>query len=141
MRRFAFLLAVILGAARVGCADEAKPSADAMKKKLHAVIRSQLEAFRRDDYPVAYVFAAPGIKSQFPAEAFEKMVRASYPLIAKSTEAAFGLTIDDGKTAVVTVRVVGQAKKAASYQYLLERVREEWRIAGVYELDEATSAI
>jgi len=141
MRRFAFLLAVILGAARVGCADEAKPSADAMKKKLHAVIRSQLEAFRRDDYPAAYVFAAPGIKSQFPAEAFEKMVRASYPLIAKSTAAVFGLTIDDGKTAVVTVRVVGQAKKAASYQYLLERVGEEWRIAGVYELDEATSAI
>ena len=141
MRLFAFLLAGILGAASVSSADEAKPSADAMKEKLHAVIRHQLEAFRRDDYPAAYVFAAPGIKSQFPAEAFEKMVRASYPLIAKSTAAVFGLTIDDGKTAVVTVRVVGQAKKAASYQYLLERVREEWRIAGVYELDEATSAI
>ena len=143
MQRFAVItLALVLGmVSGASGGDESKPSSDAMKEKLHGVIRSQLEAFRRDDYAGAYVFAAPGIKSQFPADAFEKMVRLSYPLIAKSTDATFGLTIDDGKSAVVTVRVVGTEKKAASYQYLLERVGDDWRIAGVYAIDESTTQI
>ena len=76
MQRFAVTFLLILGiVGGASAGDESKPSSDAMKEKLHAVIRSQLKAFRRDDYAGAYVFAAPGIKSQFPAEAFEKMVR------------------------------------------------------------------
>lgn len=112
-----------------------------MKEKLHAVIRQQLEAFRRDDYAAAYVFAAAAIKAQFPVEAFEKMVRAGYPMIAKSSDANFGLTLDDGDRAVVTVRVVGADQRGASFHYLLERSGDDWRISGVQQLDEKTTEI
>jgi hypothetical protein len=132
------LLAVFPLLARTG---EPKPSSAEMKEKLHAVVRQQLEAFRRDDYAAAYVFAAPSIKAQFPVEAFEKMVRTGYPLIAKSSDASFGLTLDDGERAVVTVRVTGADQRVASYHYLLERTGDDWRIAGVQQLDERTTTI
>jgi len=114
------------------------PSSAAVKEKLHAVIRQQLEAFRRNDYAAAYVFAAPGIKDQFALEDFERMVRTGYPIIAQSTEATFGLTLDDGDKAVVTVRVVDEAGDKASYHYLLELAGEDWRISGVQQIKDAT---
>jgi hypothetical protein len=118
-------------------AETPTPSSAAVKEKLHAVIRQQLEAFRRNDFAAAYVFAAPGIKEQFPVEDFERMVRTGYPIIAKSTEATFGLTLDDGQRAVVTVRVVDGEQRAASYHYLLELSGADWRISGVQEIKDA----
>lgn len=126
-RALLFLLALAPLLAQAGTPT---PSSAAVKEKLHAVIRQQLEAFRRNDYAAAYVFAAPAIKEQFPVEAFERMVRTGYPIIAQSTDATFGLTLDDGEKAVVTVRVVA-ADGNASFHYLLERSGEDWRIAGV----------
>jgi hypothetical protein len=64
------------------------------------------------------------------------MVKSSYPSIAKSTDVIFGLTLDDGDKAVVNVRVVGEKDESVSYQYLLQREGEEWRIGGVYKLRE-----
>ena len=64
-----------------------KPSAEAVKQKLHAVIRGQLEAFRRNDFAAAYEFAAPGIREKFPVTAFAEMVKNSYPEIAAHAEA------------------------------------------------------
>ena len=122
-------------------ADEAKPSTPAMKEKLHAVIRGQLEAFRKDDFAGAYKFAAAGIREQFPLAAFETMVKSNYPAIAKSEDAVFGLTLDDGDKAVVNVRVVGPKQESVSYQYLLERDGEDWRISGVYVLRKDEPAI
>jgi Domain of unknown function (DUF4864) len=120
---------------------EAKPSSQAMKEKLQAAIRGQLECFRKDDFAGAYRFAATGVREQFPLAAFEKMVREGYPVIASSEEAVFGLTLDDGENAVVNVRVVGKNKDSVSYQYLMERDREDWRISGVFLLRENATPI
>src|SRR5688572_27500748 len=122
-------------------AAEPQPSTPEVKDKIHAVIRQQMEAFRKDDFAGAYKFAAKGIRDAFPVEAFEKMVRSSYPLIPKSTEEVFGLTLDDGKRAAVTVRVVGKDKQSESYQYLLEHDGETWRIAGVTAVEEKSETI
>ena len=132
-------LAIIASCAHA--AEEAKPSTPAMKEKLQAVIRGQLEAFRKDDFAGAYRFAAAAIREQFPLAAFETMVKSNYPAIAKSEDAVFGLTLDDGDKAVVNVRVVGPKQESVSYQYLLERDGEEWRISGVYVLRKDESAI
>ena len=132
MRLFPALLAILVPCALA--AEEPKPSTPAMKEKLHAVIRGQLEAFRKDDYAAAYKFAAAGIREQFPLAAFETMVKSNYPAIAKSEEAVFGLTLDDGEKAAVNVRVVGPKHESVSYQYLLERDGDDWRIGGVYVL-------
>ena len=129
------LLLLLVSWPLVAGADDVAPSTSAMKEMLHGIIRKQLEAFRRDDFVTAYTFAAEGIKSQFPLSAFEKMVRVGYPLIAKSNDAVFGLTLDDGDHAVVTVRITGPDQVAGTYQYLLERTGKDWRIAGVQELD------
>jgi hypothetical protein len=121
---------------------DARPSTEPMKEKFRAVIQGQLDAFRKDDYAGAYRFAAKGIQEQFPVSAFEKMVRESYPVIAKNEEAVFGLSVDDGQKAIVNVRVLGQNKASTSYQYILERDDgDDWRILGVLVLRESDPPI
>lgn len=116
-------------------------SGDATKRTLHAVIRGQLEAFRRGDFAAAYELAAPGIREKFPLAAFTEMVRGSYPEIAANTEAVFGLTLDDGERAVVNVRVAARDKPPRRFQYSLERAGKQWRIAGVIPLADDETAI
>ena len=137
MHRFLYLAGLVLLAPCAAIAEEAaKPSTPEMKEKFQTVIRGQLAAFRKGDFAAAYKFAAAGIREQFPLAEFEAMVKSSYPSIAKNTDAVFGLTLDDGDKAVVNVRVVGEKDESASYQYLLQREGEEWRIGGVYKLRE-----
>ena len=47
----------------------------------------QLEAFRHDDYDLAYTFASTEIHSLFDRPAFERMVKTGYPEIADSARA------------------------------------------------------
>lgn len=139
--RSTLLLLWLLALCPVKSAAEAKPSKPDVKEKIQAVIRQQLEAFRKKDFVAAYQFAAPGIRQAFPVESFETMVRTNYPLIAESTDAVFGLTLDDGKRAAVLVRVVGKDKQSVSYQYLLELDGNAWKIAGVTVMAEKTETI
>ena len=114
----------------------AKPhrSADAVKKELRAVIDEQLAAFRANDYPKAYTFAASEIRSLFAPDEFEKMVRGQYAVIAKSTATEFGLAFDTGEEAVVNVRIENAEKKSVEYQYLLRKEEGGWKISGVSEM-------
>jgi hypothetical protein len=117
-----------------GWAEEMKPSEPKVKEALQSIVQKQLAAFRKNDFAAAYVFADNGIKAQFPLEAFEKMVREGYPLIAKSVAATCGLTFDNGDEGVVQVRIEGEKKKIGTFQYQLKRTGETWRIMGVTEL-------
>ncbi len=110
---------------------QARPSSAEVKETLKRVVQGQLEAFRKGDFATAYGFAAKTIKEQFPIDKFEAMVKANYAPIAQSTEAVFGLILDDGKVALVNVRVVGANKESVNYRYLLEHEGDEWRIGGV----------
>src|ERR1700749_4701552 len=91
--RCLILSLLLVGMAALG-ADGLKPSEMKTRDALHAVINAQLDAFRKDDYAGAYVFADRVIKNQFPLENFERMVRDGYPSIAHSTSAKCGLTFD-----------------------------------------------
>ena len=55
-------------------------------------IMKQLEAFRRDDYDIAYIFASTEVRRMFDREAFERMVKGGYPEIARSTFALVSRT-------------------------------------------------
>ena len=83
MARAIAFLAVIL---RLLGASVALAQADSDAAAADPVIR-QLEAFRRDDYDTAYTFASEAIQGMFDRRAFEGMVRAAYPEIARSTSA------------------------------------------------------
>ena len=122
-------------------AEGMKPSEMKTKDALHAVISGQLAAFRAGDFAAAYGFADREIKSQFPRQRFEQMVKTGYPAIAKSVSANFGLAFDDGDVAVVNVRVVGPDQQTVAYQYQLRRDGEVWCITGVALLKEQTTEV
>ena len=65
------------------------------------VIRSQVEAFSRDDAATAYSYAAPAIQEIFPqADIFMSMVRNSYAPVYRHKSFEFGeARISDGKIA------------------------------------------
>ena len=105
-----------------------------MKQELTAVIDAQLAAFRANDYPKAYTFAAESIQGMFSRERFEEMVRTAYPAIAGSAKAEYGLAFDTGEEAVINVTVENADGQRAQYQYLLKKEDGAWRINGVSEV-------
>ena len=84
MRVMVLLLALLIGlAAPARAADDVAAA--------QGVIRSQVEAFSRDDAATAYSFAAPSIQSVFPqAEIFMSMVRGSYAPVYRHKSFEFG---------------------------------------------------
>ncbi len=105
-----------------------------VKQELTAVIDAQLSAFRANDYPKAYTFAAAMIRDMFPEDRFKEMVKTGYPLIADSAKAEYGLAFDTGEEAVVNVTVESADGKRTQYQYLLKKEDGAWKINGVSEL-------
>jgi hypothetical protein len=86
------------------------------------VIRSQAEAFGRDDAAAAYSYAAPAIKGIFPqAEYFMSMVQQSYAPVYRHKSFEFGeARVEDGMIAqrVHIIDADGQAWEAL---YTLEQ--------------------
>lgn len=108
-------------------------SSPAVKTELTAVIDAQLAAFRKGDFRKAYTFAAREIQEMFGVADFELMVKSGYPVIASSARAEYGLTLDAGDEAVVTVSVQS-GSQSISYQYHLKKQDGAWKIAGVSEV-------
>ena len=114
----------------VATASLAQPEADV--KAAAAPIMTQLEAFRRDDYDTAYGFAAAPIKELFDRAAFERMVKSSYPEIARSTFAVIAQSAV-GPDGHVYVRVRIRGANGNSIEAVYDMVQEAagWRINGV----------
>ena len=95
-------------------------------------IMKQLDAFRRDDYDVAYIFASADIQRMFDREAFERMVKGGYPEIARSTFALVSRTevTPDGHV-YVNVKIRGANGNSIEALYDMVRENDGWRINGV----------
>jgi hypothetical protein len=94
MRAFSLLAILLLSlAAPARAADDVAAA--------QRVIRSQIEAFRRDDAAAAYSYAAPAIQEIFPqADIFMSMVRNSYAPVYRHKSFEFGeARVSDGKIA------------------------------------------
>ena len=102
-----------------------------VRKELVALVDTQLAAFRTGDFARAYERAAAPLRAQFTLKEFTVMVEQSYPLIAHNERAEFGLTMDDGENATLTVRVFGAGGQSVDYRYALARESAGWRISGV----------
>jgi hypothetical protein len=94
MRALALLVALLIGLAAPACAADDVAAAQ-------SVIRSQEQAFGRDDPAAAYSHAAPAIRGIFPdAESFMAMVRNSYAPVYRHKSFEFGeARTADGKIA------------------------------------------
>lgn len=115
------------GSAMVGFRLSGEP----VKAEVTRVIGLQLAAFQKGDYAGAYTFAADGLKTRMTPAAFEQMVKQGYPLIVRSRSANFGVILDDGDRAVVSVGFRSESGRVAHYQYLLTRETTGWKISGV----------
>jgi hypothetical protein len=84
MRAFVLLVAFL-----IGLASPARAADDVAA--VQGVIRSQVEAFGRDDAAAAYSYAAPAIRDLFPqADMFMDMVRRSYAPVYRHRSFEFG---------------------------------------------------
>jgi Domain of unknown function (DUF4864) len=106
-------------------------SAGPVEQELDRVIDSQLSAFRRGDYAGAYTYADSVLQAQVSPAVFERMVKTGYPAIARSRSASFGLSLDNGDEAVVTVGVRSEPGRLIQYRYYLRREHGGWKISGV----------
>jgi hypothetical protein len=96
-------------------------------------IRSQLDAFNRNDYGEAFHFASPELREHFTLPEFRQMVERGFPRIAHSRKAVFDAAVVRGDMAMVPVTVTGQDGLETRYVYEMHREGSGWRVAGVGE--------
>jgi len=104
-------------------------------------VMQQLEAFRRDDFDTAYGFASAYIRQLFDRASFERMVRAGYPEIARSSFAALA-EIREEPDGPVYLRLMIRGANGRSIEAVYEMVAEEgaWKINGVVARPSGTAA-
>jgi len=115
MRAFLLLVALLIG---VSAPARAADDVTAAQK----IIRSQVEAFGRDDAAAAYSHAAPAIQEMFPQpDIFMAMVRGSYAPVYRHKSFEFGeARVADGKIAQ-RVRIVDDEGVPWEALYTLEQ--------------------
>ena len=129
MRFMIALLALVMLAAPA----RAESLNDQDKAAFQGIITSQIEAFRADDGPAAYAFAAPVIRQIFPnPDVFMNMVRQGYQPVYRPQSFSFG---EAGFSAsgrpIQRVTVVGPDGMTYEAIYTMERQPDgSWQISG-----------
>jgi hypothetical protein len=103
-------------------------------ESIQTIIKSQIEAFRKDDGATAYSFASPSIQRAFPdAKVFLEMVKNGYPQIYRSLTVEFGrATRDTSGEVLQIVNLIGRDGSKAVAAYLMQRQPNGvWKINGV----------
>jgi hypothetical protein len=114
MRLVLLLLASLLCLARPALADDIAAAQE--------VIRSQEQAFVRDDATVAYSYAAPAIRELFPeAGSFMFMVQHSYPPVYRHKTFEFGEARAEGGQIAQRVHIIDADGRPWEALYTLER--------------------
>ncbi|WP_161973813.1 DUF4864 domain-containing protein [Hwanghaeella grinnelliae] len=132
------LAACLAGLPRAGQAQTAEQQA-----AIVTVIESQLNAFRRNDGPGAYGFAAPNIRTIFPtAEVFMDMVRGGYGFLIDPAAVEFLDVRAKGGDLYQAVRVIDRDGKRRIAIYQMERQEDgTWKIAAVYITEDPDAAV
>jgi hypothetical protein len=102
-------------------------------QEFQRIITGQIEAFRADDGPAAYGYAAPAIKKIFPShEIFMDMVRRGYLPVYRPQSFAFGgITQETSGRPTQRVMIVDQAGKSWVALYAFEKQPDgSWKIIG-----------
>lgn len=111
---------ILFVAAFLLCAGPAKSADDIAAAQ--NVIRSQEQAFSRDDATGAYSYAAPGIRELFPeASTFMFMVQHSYAPVYRHRSFEFGEAREAGDAIAQRVHIVDENGEGWEALYTLER--------------------
>jgi hypothetical protein len=116
----------------ISVAAFAQSISETEKSEFQRIITAQISAFRADDGPAAYSFAAPVVRNIFPTpEIFMSMVKRGYPQVYRPQ--AFNFTealIDPLGRPAQKMRVVGPDGKTYEALYSMEKQPDgTWRIA------------
>jgi Domain of unknown function (DUF4864) len=126
------VLAVVLFAF-LSMAAFAQSISETEKTEFQRIITAQISAFRADDGPAAYSFAAPVVRNIFPTpEIFMSMVKQGYPQVYRPQAFSFTEALIDplGRPAQ-KMRVVGPDGKTYEALYSMEKQPDgTWRISG-----------
>jgi hypothetical protein len=108
------------------------------KAEFQRIITAQITAFRADDGPAAYDFAAPVVRNIFPTpEIFMAMVKQGYPQVYRPQSFNFTEALIDpmGRPAQ-KMTVVGPDGKSYTALYSMEKQPDgTWRISGCTMLE------
>ena len=126
------ILAVVL-LAFISVAAFAQSISETEKTEFQRIIAAQISAFRADDGPTAYSFAAPVVRNIFPTpEIFMSMVKRGYPQVYRPQSFNFTEALIDpmGRPAQKML-VVGPDGKTYEALYSMEKQPDgTWRISG-----------
>ena len=133
MRRLILKVAVLLFLLAPGLGHGQSVSA-ADARAVRAVIEAQLEAFRRDDAPRAFSYAAPGIRDTFGTpERFMAMVREQYAVVYRPRSVSFEEPLMAGEDLVQPVRITdGDGRTWMAIYPMAKQPDGSWRINGCH---------
>ncbi len=134
MRAIILLLTLLLGLSSPARADDVAAALE--------VIRSQEQAFARDDAAAAWSHAAPAIQELFPRpEIFMQMVQKGYAPVYRHRSFEFGEAKAAGGEIAQHVHIVDDNGEAWEALYTLERQPDgSYRITGCSLLKAGQSA-
>ena len=133
MRRLILRVAALLVLLAPGPGHGQSVSA-ADARAVRAVIEAQLEAFRRDDAPRAFSYAAPGIREAFGTpEKFMAMVREQYAVVYRPRSVSFEEPLMAGEDLVQPVRITdGDGRTWMAIYPMAKQPDGSWRINGCH---------
>ena len=105
-------------------------------KEVRNTISSQIEAFKENNIKKAYKFAAPNIQAQFPnPDVFGLMVKNGDPTIWRPKSFKFTKFQDLGNKSIQRVLFQSYDGRLETYDYVLEKYDDLWKIAGVLTIN------
>lgn len=128
-----FLAGLFFSLALIAPSWAGEPSS-AEKQAFEQVISGQLEAFKANDGPLAYSFAAPIVTKIFPTvDIFMAMVKRGYQAVYTNSKYKFGeLTTDIlGRPAQHVTITAGDGKRYEAVYSMEKQPDGNWKIAGV----------
>jgi hypothetical protein len=130
MRRLLLALLITSGLLHPARAQDAVSPAG--RSAIQSAIAAQIDAFRHDDGPAAFAYAAPNIKTRFGTpENFLGMVRQGYPPVYHPRSYSFGALAAQDGVLIQRVELIGPDGEAATALYAMEQEPDgTWRIAG-----------
>jgi hypothetical protein len=103
-------------------------------RELYDLAEKQIEAFRNDDFPMAYSYAASGIREKFPLLQFKEMVCQTYPHLAHSERLNFGKAQYIAQTRASAMIYVSHGSASTPMIYAFVKENGAWKIEGVQML-------
>jgi hypothetical protein len=105
---------------------------------IESTIRSQIDAFLQDDFPTAFTFASPTIRTMFGTpDNFGRMVREGYPMVWRPAEVRMLELREVGGALWQRVMVTDQSGRTHLLDYQMVPGPDGWQINAVQLLRDA----